>query len=239
PQLKIVDLEAVAAITRKANALSVCDNTFSSPYCQRPLEHGIDIAVHSATKFLNGHSDLLAGVAAVSRSAPDGIAERLGYLQNATGAVLSPPDCALLLRSLKTLAIRMDRHCENAMAIARHLDANKERLGVQSVRYPGLPDHPGHAIAARQMSGFGAVITLVLAGGLERADKVLRATRLFQFAVSLGGVESLIQHPASLTHAAVPRERREEIGLVDGLVRLSVGIENADDLIADLEAALS
>lgn len=238
PQLKVVDLSAVAEIAKSVGALSVCDNTFSSPYCQRPLEFGIDIVIHSATKFLNGHSDLLAGVAAISPNAPGGIADQVKYLQNATGAVLSPMDCSVLLRSLKTLPIRMDRHCDNAMAIAQFLRDNQQAFRLQDVQYPGLSDHAGHDVAARQMSGFGAVLTLTVEGGLERADQVLRRTELFQFAVSLGGVESLIQHPATLTHATVPAERRQEIGIVDGLIRLSVGIEGADDLMADLQQAL-
>lgn len=238
PLTKIVDIRSVVEIANKANALTVCDNTFSSPFCQRPLEMGVSIVIHSATKFLNGHSDLLAGIAAVAPTAPDGIADRLRYLQNAVGAVLSPNDCALLLRSLKTLPIRMERHCENATRIANYLSDNKKRLNLEAVLYPGLPDHPGHEIAKQQMFGFGAVVSLLVAGGQERADKLLRRTNLFQFAVSLGGVESLIQHPASLTHATVPVEHREAAGVVDNLVRLSVGIESCDDLINDLEQAL-
>ncbi len=238
PLTKIVDIRNIAEIGQSTDALTVCDNTFSSPFCQRPLELGIDIVVHSATKFLNGHSDLLAGVAAVSPSAPDGMADRLRYLQNAVGAVLSPNDCAMLLRSLKTLPIRMERHCQNAMRIATYLSENKSSLGIEKVLYPGLGDHPGHKIASQQMNGYGAVISLLLTGGQERADKVLRHTQLFQFAVSLGGVESLIQHPASLTHATVPVERREAVGVTDNLVRLSVGIESCDDLISDIEQAL-
>ncbi len=238
PLTKIVDIQKIAEIAQKADALSVCDNTFSSPFCQRPLELGISIVIHSATKFLNGHSDLLAGVAAVAPSAPEGIADRLRYLQNAVGSVLSPNDCALLLRSLKTLPIRMERHCENAMRIATFLAENKEVLGIDTVLYPGLADHPGHEIASQQMSGYGAVISLLLQGGQERADKVLRRTQLFQFAVSLGGVESLIQHPATLTHATVPVEHREAAGITDNLIRLSVGIESCDDLLNDLEQAI-
>jgi len=238
PLTRIVDIEAVVAIARKVGALTVCDNTFSSPYCQRPLELGVSVVMHSATKFLNGHSDLLAGVAAVSPTAPEGVAERMKYLQNALGSVLSPVDSALLLRSLKTLAVRMDRHCENAMTIATFLSENKEEFGLDKVWYPGLEDHPGHAIAKRQMHGYGAVISLIVKGGQPRADAIMKATHLFQFAVSLGGVESLIQHPASLTHATVPEERRIETGIVDDLVRLSVGIEGVEDLLADIEAAL-
>ena len=238
PLTKIVDIRSIVEIAKKVDALTVCDNTFSSPFCQRPLEMGVSIAVHSATKFLNGHSDLLAGIAAVSPTAPIGIADRLRYLQNAVGSVLSPNDCAMLLRSLKTLPIRMERHCENAMRIANFLSDNKERLRLETVLYPGLPSHPGYNIAKQQMFGFGAVVSLLVDGGQERADKLLRHTNLFQFAVSLGGVESLIQHPASLTHATVPVAHREAVGIVDNLVRLSVGIESCDDLINDLEQAL-
>jgi cystathionine gamma-lyase len=238
PLLQIVDLEKIAVLAKSTNAISVCDNTFASPYCQRPLEHGIDIVVHSATKFLNGHSDLLAGVAAISGYAPEGVVDQLRFLQNALGSVLSPNDCAILLRSLKTLPLRMERHFHNAECIANFLFENQSRLGIESINYPGLKDHPGHEIAKSQMHGYGSIITIVVDGGLKRADAVLQRCSLFHFAVSLGGVESLIQHPSSMTHAAIPRKRREEIGLVDGLIRLSVGIESMDDLIVDLEQAL-
>ena len=238
PLLQIVDLEKIAVLAKSTNAISVCDNTFASPYCQRPLEHGIDIVVHSATKFLNGHSDLLAGVAAISGYAPEGVVDQLRFLQNALGSVLSPNDCAILLRSLKTLPVRMERHFHNAECIANFLFENQSRLGIESINYPGLKDHPGHEIAKSQMHGYGSIITIVVDGGLKRADAVLQRCSLFHFAVSLGGVESLIQHPSSMTHAAIPRKRREEIGLVDGLIRLSVGIESMDDLIVDLEQAL-
>ncbi len=238
PLLQIVDLEKIAVLAKSTNAISVCDNTFASPYCQRPLEHGIDIVVHSATKFLNGHSDLLAGVAAISGYAPEGVVDQLRFLQNALGSVLSPNDCAILLRSLKTLPVRMERHFHNAECIANFLFENQSRLGIESINYPGLKDHPGHEIAKSQMHGYGSIITIVVDGGLKRADAILQRCSLFHFAVSLGGVESLIQHPSSMTHAAIPRKRREEIGLVDGLIRLSVGIESMDDLIVDLEQAL-
>jgi cystathionine gamma-lyase len=238
PLLQIVDLEKIAALSKSTKAISVCDNTFASPYCQRPLEHGIDMVVHSATKFLNGHSDLLAGVAAISGYAPEGMVDQLRFLQNALGSVLSPNDCATLLRSLKTLPVRMERHFHNAECIANFLYENQSRLGIESINYPGLKDHPGHEIAKSQMHGYGSIITIVVNGGLKRADTVLQRCSLFHFAVSLGGVESLIQHPSSMTHAAIPRERREEIGLVDGLIRLSVGIESMEDLIDDLEQAL-
>ena len=237
PLLKIVDIETIAAIARDCRALSVCDNTFSSPYLQLPLDLGADLALHSATKFLNGHSDMLAGVAAVSPHAPGWVAERLQFMQNALGAVLSAPESSLLLRSLKTLPLRMQRHCENAREIVAHLHDNRGRYRLDAVHYPGLPDHPGHAVAARQMRDFGSIVTLLVDGGIERADRILRRCELFKFAVSLGGVESLIQHPASLTHAAVPKEKRDRVGVTDNLLRLSVGIEDAGDLIADLEQA--
>lgn len=239
PMLRIVDIEAVSRIARENGALSVCDNTFASPYLQRPIDLGADIVIHSATKFLCGHSDMMAGIACVSPWAPDDVAERLKFLQNAVGAVLGVTDCAMLLRSLKTLPVRMDRHCRNARLVAEHFAETADRFGLDDVHYPGLPGHPGHDIAARQMSDFGAIVTLMLRGGLDRADTVLRRTGIFKFAVSLGGVESLIQHPASLTHKAVPAEKREKVGVTDGLVRISVGLEHASDLIADLESALA
>ncbi len=239
PLLKVVDIAHIADIAKSCGALSVCDNTFSSPYLQQPLALGADIAVHSATKFLNGHSDLLAGAAAISTSAPEWVSERLPFLQNALGAVLSAPESSLLLRSIKTLPLRMQRHCENARAIAEHFHDNRERYRLEAVHYPGLPDHPGHEIAAKQMRDFGAIVTLHVEGGIERADRILRSCELFKFAVSLGGVESLIQHPASLTHAAVPKEKRDRVGVTDNLIRLSVGIEDAGDLIADLEHAFT
>lgn len=237
PTLGIIDIAKITQIARDCGAITVCDNTFASPYLQRPIEWGVDVVVHSATKFLSGHSDLMAGVAAIAAHAPEGVCERIGYMQNATGAVLSAPDSSLLLRSVKTLPVRMQRHCENADRIARHLLENASDYGLSTVRYPGLEDDPGHKIAARQMSGFGAIITLRLTGGPERVEQVLRRTDLFGFAVSLGGVESLIQHPASLTHKTVPADKREAVGVSEDMIRLSVGIEATDDLIADLERA--
>jgi cystathionine gamma-lyase len=238
PLLEIVDIEAVVAIARKVGALTVCDNTFSSPYCQRPLEMGVDIVMHSATKFLNGHSDLLAGVVALSHAAPDKVVEDLTFLQNSVGAVLDPISCSTLLRSLKTLAVRMDRHVENAAAIAAFLDENRSRLRIERLIYPGLQDHPGHAIAQRQMKGFGSMISLAVEGGQARADRIAQDLELFAYAVSLGGVESLVQHPASMTHKILPPERRAALGVTDNLLRLSVGIENVGDLIADLDRAM-
>jgi len=237
PMLKIVDIAAISQIAKSAGAMSVCDNTFSSPYLQRPLELGVDVVMHSATKFLSGHSDLMAGVAAVSGNAPDGLSDRLKLMQNATGAVLSPMDSSLLLRSIKTLPVRMERHCASARKITEHLLENQTRYGISAVRFPGLPDHPGHDIAARQMRDFGSMISLYVDGGLARLEQIMQRSHLFAFAVSLGGVESLIQHPASLTHKTVPKEKRDAEGVTDDLIRLSVGIEDASDLIADLEQA--
>ncbi|MFT5481747.1 MAG: cystathionine gamma-lyase [Halieaceae bacterium] len=236
PLLKIVDLEAIAEIGRRHNLITVCDNTFASPYCQLPLDLGIDIVVHSATKYLNGHSDLIAGVAVTSGNSPhEGLAERLAYLCMSVGGVLGIMDSYTLLRSLKTLPLRMERHCSNAQIIAEWLQAQK---GIDKVYYPGLKSHPGHDIAARQMSGFGGVVTAVLAGGLEPARRFLERTELFALAESLGGVESLIEHPAIMTHASIPQHIREAIGIEDGLVRLSVGVESVEDLIDDLDQAL-
>lgn len=233
PLLKIVDLKAVSEFAKKHNIIAVCDNTFCSPYLQKPLDIGFDIVVHSATKYLNGHSDVVGGVAV---SSDESLAEQLAYLANATGSIMSPFDSFLVLRSLKTLAVRMERHCKNAMKIAFFLE---EHPAIEKVYYPGLPSHPQHEIALKQMSGFGGMISVVVKGGLKNATSFLERTKLFSLAESLGGVESLIEHPAIMTHASVPEEIRNEIGVVDGLVRLSVGIETLEDLVADLDAALS
>lgn len=238
PLLKIVDLQAVSTIAREVGAVSVCDSTFASPCGQLPLDFGIDVVMHSATKFLGGHSDLLGGVLAVSEGAPDGLAERIGYLQNALGAVMCPSDCALLLRSLRTLALRVERQSASAAFLAQTLETRSEEFGIAEVIYPGLSSHPGHAIAVQQMANFGALISLRLVGVRDRVERVLTGTHLFHFAVSLGSVESLIQHPASLTHAAVAESHREKISIGNDLIRLSVGCEDAGDLLADLEAAL-
>ncbi len=239
PLLKVVDLQAVAAIARDVGAVSVCDSTFASPCGQLPLDHGIDVVMHSATKFLGGHSDLLGGVLAVSERAPKGLADRVGYLQNALGAVMCPSDCALLLRSLRTLALRVERQGASAAFLAQQLEARAEEFGISEVIYPGLASHPGHGVAAQQMTSFGALISLRLTGGTKRVERVLTSTELFHFAVSLGSVESLIQHPASLTHAAVAEEHREKISIGDDLVRLSVGCEDPNDLLADLVNAFA
>ena len=236
PLLKVYDLDAVAAVTRERGLISVCDNTFCSPCVQRPLNHGIDIVMHSSTKYLNGHSDLVGGVVVVGEGGPHkDLAERIAYLQNAVGAVPGPFDAFLVLRALKTLPLRMERHSANALAVAEWLEKHPR---IARVAYPGLASHPGHALAKRQMAGFGGMVTAVLAGGLDAAKRFLQRTEIFALAESLGGVESLIEHPAIMTHASIPAELRAELGIDDGLVRLSVGVEDVDDLIADLDHAL-
>lgn len=232
PLLKVVDLSLVAAIGKERGLLTVADNTFASPWIQRPLELGIDIVTHSATKYLNGHSDVVAGVAVTARA---DLAERLAFLQNAAGAVLGPFDAFLALRGVKTLALRMERHCANALAVARWLERHP---AIARVYYPGLVSHPQHALAQRQMRAFGGMVSAVLKGGLEAARGLIEHTQLFVLAESLGGVESLIELPALMTHASVPPEQRHRIGVEDGLVRLSVGVEDVADLIADLDQAL-
>ncbi len=233
PLLRLVDLDLIATVARERGILTVADNTFATPWAQRPLEQGFDIVVHSATKYLNGHSDMIGGVA-VCRGAA--LAERLGYLQNAAGAIAGPFDSFLALRGLKTLALRMERHSANAQAIAEWLEQHPR---IERVIYPGLASHPRHALARRQMRGFGGMISAVLRADLAGVTRFLTACRVFTLAESLGGVESLIEHPAIMTHASVPAEVRRTLGLDDGLVRLSVGIEDVHDLIADLEQALS
>jgi cystathionine gamma-lyase len=234
PLLKLVDLTAIAAITRRLGLLSVCDNTFATPFIQRPLEHGFDIVVHSTTKYLNGHSDAIGGAAVVR--ADESLQERLGYLQNAIGAVSGPFDSFLTLRGIKTLALRMQRHCSNALAIAEFLESHPK---VERVFYPGLASHPQHALARRQMvGGSGGIVTAVLRGTLDDARRVLERCELFSLAESLGGVESLIEHPGLMTHASLPAAMRASLGISDGLIRLSVGIEDVGDLIADLRQAL-
>ena len=237
PLLKVIDLEGVAGIARRHNLISVCDNTFCSPYVQRPLDLGIDLVVHSTTKYLNGHSDVVGGIAVVSGSSKfDDLGERIAYLQNAVGGVPGPFDSFLVLRALKTLPLRMERHCENATRVAEFLDGHDK---IDRVYYPGLTSHPQHELAKRQMNGGGGMVTAVLKGGLDAATRFLERTRLFSLAESLGGVESLIEHPAIMTHASIPPEIRAEIGIDDGLVRLSVGVEDIDDLLADLGQALA
>jgi len=236
PLLKIYDLEGLARIARKHNLIAVCDNTFASPHVQRPLDWGFDLVVHSSTKYLNGHSDVVGGIAVVSGETPhDDIADRMAYLINAVGGIASPFDSFMVLRALKTLPVRMERHCESAGEIARYLEAHDK---VAKVYYPGLASHPGHALAAKQMDRFGGMVTAVLEGGLESAKRFLERTEIFSLAESLGGVESLVEHPAIMTHASIPADIRAELGIDDALVRLSVGIEDLDDLIGDLDQAL-
>ena len=234
PMLKIVDIAAVAEVARQNGLILVVDNTFASPMLQRPLELGADIVVHSATKFLNGHSDIVGGVAVVGDNKE--LADRLWYLLNSIGGIQGPFDSFLALRGLKTLALRMRAHCDNALQIARWLE---QHPAVSKTLYPGLESHPQHDLAMKQMSGQGGgIISIELKGGLEAARRMLEGCELFSLAESLGGVESLINHPAIMTHASVPVEKRAQLGITDGLVRLSVGIEDVNDLIAELERVL-
>ena len=234
PMLKIVDIAAVAAVARQHGVLLVVDNTFASPMLQRPLELGADIVVHSATKFLNGHSDMVGGVAVVGDNAE--LAQRLWYLQNSIGGIQGPFDSFLAMRGLKTLALRMKAHCDNSLQIAQFLERHP---AVAKTIYPGLESHPQHDLAMAQMGGKGGgIVSIDLKGGLAAAKKMLEGCRLFALAESLGGVESLINHPAIMTHASVPPEKRAEIGITDSLVRLSVGVEDVNDLIAELEEVL-
>ncbi|HEY1615033.1 MAG TPA: cystathionine gamma-synthase [Rhizomicrobium sp.] len=233
PLLKLADLDAVAKLAKSRGVLVAADNTFASPYVQRPLELGFDIVVHSTTKYLNGHSDVIGGAVAVGENAD--LAERLKFLQNAVGAIQGPFESFLALRGVKTLALRMERHCANAIAIARMLEA---RSDVDRVIYPGLESHPQHALAKRQMSAFGGIVTVVLKRDLAATKLFLERCQLFTLAESLGGVESLIEHPAIMTHASIPADQRARLGISDALVRLSCGVEDKDDLIADLEQAL-
>lgn len=234
PMLKLVDIEAIAAIAHRRGLRVVVDNTFASPILQRPLALGADLVLHSATKYLNGHSDMVGGMIVVGDDAE--LAEQLAFLQNSAGAVQGPFDSFLALRGLKTLPLRMRAHCENAQAIAEFLAAHD---AVAQVIYPGLPSHPQHALAKRQMSGFGGIVSVRLKGGFEAAKRFCERTELFTLAESLGGVESLVNHPAVMTHASVPEARRARLGIADDLVRLSVGIEAADDLVDDLDRALA
>jgi cystathionine gamma-lyase len=236
PLLKLADLKAIAQLCRARNIVAVADNTFASPWVQRPLELGFDVVVHSTTKYLNGHSDVIGGVAIIAgderRAA---MREQLGFLQNAIGAIAGPFDSFLTLRGIKTLALRMQRHCENALALARWLEAQPR---VKQVRYPGLPSHPHHALARRQMHGYGGMISLDLATDLAGTRRFLERCQVFALAESLGGVESLIEHPAIMTHATIPPAQRTQLGIGDSLVRLSVGVESIDDLQRDLARAL-
>jgi len=233
PLLRITDLAEVSRLAHDAGALVACDNTFATPYLQNPLSKGCDLVMHSATKYLGGHSDVIGGALMLN---DDTLAEQLRFLQMAVGAVPGPMDCFLVLRGTKTLHVRMDRHCENARRIAEHLSGHGR---VRKVYYPGLDSHPGHAVAAKQMSDFGGMISFVLDGSVEDGMRFTSKTKLFALAESLGGVESLIEHPPSMTHASIPEEERRASGLDDGLIRLSVGIEDVDDLVEDLEQAFA
>jgi len=231
PLLKIIDIEKIAKIAQKHNLLLAVDNTFATPYLQQPLDLGADIIVHSTTKYLSGHSDIIGGGIVVSDQK---LYDRLSFFQNAVGAVPGPMDCWLVLRGIKTLALRMERHCENALKTALYL---KDHPGVVRVYYPGLSSHPQHELAKKQMSGFGGMVSVELQGDMKSAERFIRSTRFFALAESLGGVESLICHPATMTHASIPREERLKAGFKDELIRMSVGVENIEDLIEDLENA--
>ena len=233
PMLKLVDLQLVAAFAREHGLILVVDNTFCSPMLQRPLELGADLVLHSATKYLNGHSDMVGGIVVAGSEA---LAEQMAFLQNSVGAVAGPFDSFLAMRGLKTLHLRMKAHCENALILAQWLDHHP---AVAKVIYPGLPCHPQHELAKRQMHGFGGIITIEVKGGLDKARSMLERCHLFALAESLGGVESLIEHPAIMTHASVPAENRARLGISDGLIRLSVGVEDVADLQAELERALA
>src|SRR5438128_1329891 len=232
PLLKIIDIEAIAKIAREKKIISVSDNTFATPWIQRPIEAGFDMVVHSATKYLNGHSVIVGGVIVVGENKE--LADQIAFLQNSVGAIAGPFDSFLALRGLKTLALRMERHCSNALEIARWLE---EHAQVKSVHYPGLKTHPQHDLARQQMRGFGGIVTIILKTDLEGTRRFLENTHLFALAESLGGVESLIDHPAIMTHASVPKDQREKLGITDSLVRLSVGVEGVRDLIDDLQFA--
>ena len=235
PLLKIADLEKIAKFAHENNILSVCDNTFASSYIQKPLNHGIDIVLHSATKYLGGHSDLIAGVLVVGKDDSE-LIKKLSNIHNSLGPITSTFDSYLILRSLKTLSLRMERHSKNALTLAKELTEHKK---IDNVIYPGLESHPQHELAKKQMNGFGGIISIELSGGLNASKTFLERTKIFTLAESLGGVESLIEHPALMTHASVPENIRKEIGISDGLIRLSVGIESIEDLIDDLNQALN
>jgi cystathionine gamma-lyase len=238
PMLKLADLTAIASLCHARGILCVCDNTFASPIIQRPLEHGFDIVVHSTTKYINGHSDVIGGVAIVGASDHQtGLAEKLGFIQNSVGAIQGPFDSFLVLRGIKTLALRVERSSGNALLLASWLEQQPQ---VRKVHYPGLESHPQHALARNQMhGGYGGIVSIELDTDLDGARRFLEACEVFTLAESLGGVESLIEHPALMTHASIPPERRAELGIGDGLIRLSVGIEHIDDQREDLRRALA
>lgn len=232
PLLKVTDLAEVARLGKSAGMITAVDNTFSSPWAQRPLEFGIDLVVHSVTKYINGHSDMVGGIVVVGDR--DDLAERLEFMQNAVGSILDPFSCFLALRGVKTLPLRMQQHCDNAMQIAKWLAQHPK---VERTLFPGLPDHPQHALAAKQMSGFGAMISVYLGTDMAGVRRALEACNIFTLAESLGGVESLVGHPVTMSHGTLPIELRQRLGITDNLIRLSVGIENAEDLISDLDQA--
>lgn len=234
PMLKLVDLERIVAFAKKHHLLTVMDNTFASPILQTPLDYGFDLVVHSGTKYLNGHSDVVNGIVVVGNQ-PD-LIEKMGFLQNSIGAIAGPFDSFLALRGLKTLALRMERHCDNALKIAEYLQSHS---AVEKVIYPGLENHPQHALAKKQMRGFGGMISCTLKASLEQTCRVLERCQIFTLAESLGGVESLIEHPAIMTHTSIPKTQREQLGILDGFIRLSIGIEDVNDLKEDLNNALS
>tara|TARA_B100001146_G_scaffold74321_2_gene65940 strand:+ start:4056 stop:5219 length:1164 start_codon:yes stop_codon:yes gene_type:complete len=234
PLLKVFDLTKIIDVVKGKGIITVCDNTFCSPWIQNPLDHGFDIVMHSASKYICGHSDVIAGIAVVSSERKD-LSEEMHYLLNASGGIAGPFESFLLLRSLKTLSVRMQRHCENAMKVAQFLESHPK---VSETIYPGLENHPQYEIAKKQMRGFGGMITFIVNGGVKQATEILQKLEIFTLAESLGGAESLASHPSTMTHASIPKHIRESIGIGDGLIRLSVGIESVDDLIADLEQAL-
>jgi cystathionine gamma-lyase len=238
PLMKIADIAALSRVAKAHGLLLIVDNTFATPYCQQPISLGADVVMHSATKYLNGHSDIIGGVLV---AANEDIAKEIKFLQNSVGGVMGPFDAFLVNRGLKTLGLRMRAHCENGLAIANWLEDRMGRPGggIQRVIYPGLISHPQHELAARQMKGFGGMVTVILDGDLERTKRVLERVQVFTLAESLGGVESLVNHPAIMTHASVPKEVREAGGVTDSLIRLSCGVEDVADLIADLDQALS
>jgi len=234
PMLKLVDLARLGEFARKYGLTLVVDNTFASPILQRPLEHGAHLVMHSATKYLNGHSDIVGGVVVCGDNAE--LAEQMAYLHNAVGSIAGPFDAFLAMRGLKTLHLRMRAHCESALALAQWLEKHP---AIEKVIYPGLKSHPQHALAKKQMSGFGGIISVEVKGGLRKARKTMERCHLFALAESLGGVESLIEHPAIMTHASIPKANRDKLGISDGLIRLSVGVEDLADLRAELDAALA
>ena len=234
PLLKLIDLEMAVVFAKKHNLISVADNTFATPWNQRPLSLGVDVVVHSVTKYIGGHSDIIGGIVIAGNNAE--LSDRLKFIQNSTGGILSPFDSFLALRGVKTLDVRMERHSNSSLKIAAWLEKHPK---IEKVYYPGLPSHPQHALAKKQMRGFGGMVTAVMKSDLAGVKRMLSTCHIFTLAESLGGVESLIEHPAIMTHASVPKDVREKLGMTDGLIRLSVGIEDVDDLIADLAAALA